>query len=98
MLSRSRRKKQRREAEQDGQGEKAPEGDLSPPLLLSSRLMLWTMCTLVCFVSASLMVSQLINLKARCKIWLSICFRSYDRGIMDQAAGRAFVQSFSPQG
>ena len=41
VLSRSRRKKQRREAEQDGQSEKAPEGD-PLPLLLPSRLMFWT--------------------------------------------------------
>ena len=33
VLSRSRRKKQRREAEQDGQGEKAPDDDPRPPLM-----------------------------------------------------------------
>ena len=64
--------------------------------------MFWTMWTLVCFVSASLMVSQLSNLKAMqilaTRLLQAIAGKAYDRGIMDEAAGRAFVKRFSQQG
>ena len=86
VLSRSRRKTQRGEAEQDGQGEKTRRAIL--PLVLPSRLMFCTMWALVSFVGTSSMATHLLQATAG---------KACDRGIMDEAAGRAFVQRFAQQ-
>ena len=57
----------------------------------------------VCFVGTFSVVSLQFSSKSRCKIWLLIFFTpiagtACDRGIMDEAAGRAFVQRFAQQG
>ena len=60
VLSRSRRKKQRREAEQDGQGEKALDDDPSSPPPVPTECV-WTGWTQVCFVGTFSVVSLQIT-------------------------------------
>ena len=102
VLSRSRRKKQRGEVEQDGQGEKAPEGDPpSPPPLVSTDVVDNVDPGVLCQrildgVPVDQFEGAMRNLATN--LLQAIAGKAYDRGIMDEAAGRAFVQRFSQQG
>ena len=95
MLSRSRRKKQRREAEHDGQGEKALDDDPHHPPPVSTDVMdKLDPGVLYRHILDAVPVDQFEGAMQNLATDLpqAIAGKAYDRGIMDEAAGRAFVQ------
>ena len=103
VLSRNGRKKQRREAAQDGQGERVQEEVLRPPPPppASSDVLEWVDHGVLCrHVLDGVPADQF---GGALQIWLPICFKSlrerpHERGILDEAAERAIVEPFVQQG
>ena len=75
VLSRHGRKKQRREAAQDDQGERDQEEILRPPHPPQPSSDVMDRWTPVRCVSTCLTVSLQNSLRVRCKVWLPVCFR-----------------------
>ena len=101
VLSRHGRKKQRREAAQDGQGEKAPDVDPPPPPPVPTDVLDRLNPSVLCQhilggVAAEQFEGAMHNLASN--FLQAIAGTAFDRGIMDEAAGRAFVQRIVQQG
>ena len=102
VLSRSGRKKQRREAAQDGQGERVQDEDLRPPPppQISSDVLDRVDPAVLCRhildgVPADQFEGAMQNLASN--LLQTISGKACDRGNMDKAAERAFVERFAQQ-